>query len=887
MKFPESRSLYLTGAMRFLPIRLAWLAAALGFLAVSCSDDPERINFAYLRSPSFFRADTAATNHPLCDVPGAFSNPEECRKARKYKLSWLRPEDTANLRGYRIYLDTAPDKKSWKSINEKPELASVIVTAHPLKDSIIFVFVDERKSRPDTLAKDGQRIFALDSAGREEEATGRLMFALVPVYGGNVTPGQPQFSFFKTTDKDPPDVFRPDYKPLATGVAAAWERPTDRVSFFDPSLDTGVITGYRLEVGLGGRRTAERMKAFMPSLKSFRVGDSDRTSEVTDSAVEKDGLPDRVFYRMPDGGRSAKRTQPLRADSMFLEIGGLLPQDTITLRLFALDSAGNSNANSMEKVSLRTTDTTRPSMPRLVVADTSLKQNEITIAWTASRDSIAGPDGKLIEAPERHRNIQSYRLTRTLLRAAGEKTTSLDKVDTTLALDTALAKRDTLKVRSRFLPPGTSFHFRVYAEDSSGFQSLADTVTVSTRKVVFSGADSALACPAGFVPIPRDTFTLGDAAGQDDEKPALAKRMDAFCIEPYEHRDSTGKGFVTNVSYDQARDICRAIDTASGTDLCSEAEWERACEGGDLSAPLAHGIQSEEKNPSILQTSCNQGTNDSAMAFSFALRNSICLTTEGVYDMAGNLSEWVRDPYSAGAYKAIETRDSLDHGFTFADSAGLGRRGIRGGNYLKPNINQAAEIQKLARCSNRDFPQQVRPRFRKDCRHPDSVKVAVLYGSGQAAHRCIDLGPHAGKAITELIPSPRDSTKLLVFVQGQTKVDTLGIPQDDTAFNAKRPLSARLTTRSLAAVVFENIADPTKTIADTLDATEMRDTTQAGLAKIFNREAGNSGWAVRKKDGRFDVRFLYAYAYETRGTVPAHGFYANRAIGFRCCSRPK
>ena len=888
MKFPDTRSLYLTQAMRPFSNRYAWLAAALGFLVLSCGDDRERINFAYLRSPSFFRADTAATDHPLCDQPSDFANAEECRKARKYKLSWLRPEDTTNLKGYRIYLDTAPDKKTWKSINDKSEYSSVIVTAHPLKDSLIFVFTNVKKSGLDTLAKDGQRIFSLDSTGREEAENGRLVFGLVPVYGGDVTPGQPQFAFFKTTDKDPPDVFRPEYKPLATGVAAAWERPTDRVSFFNPSLDTGIIAGYRLEVGLGGRRTAERMKAFKPLLKSYKVGDADRTADVTDSVVSKDSLPDRYFFRLPDMHRSAKRAMPLLLDSMHLEIGGLLPQDTITLRLFALDSAGNSNVNSMEKISLRTTDVTQPSQPKLSVADSTLLQNGFTISWTASRDSIPGPEGKLIEAKEANRNIRSYRLSRTLLRAVGEKTASFDQVDTTITMTPALYKAETLRDTVKFLPPGTSFRLRIYAEDSSGFRSLSDTLTVTTRKVAFAGVDSALVCPKGFIPIPRGRFNLGDSLA-DDEKPIKEKQMGPFCIEPYEHRDSTGKGFITNVSFDQASAICKGIDTSFATDLCSEVEWERACEGS-LPQALPHGIQSERNNPSILQASCNQGTNDSAMAISFALRNSICLTTEGVYDMAGNLSEWVRDPYAANAYAANEKNDTLVYGFTFADSANLGRHSLRGGNYLKPPINQAAEIQRLARCSNRDFPQQVRPKFKRECRDSVSQQVAIIYGSGETNHRCIAIPDNIkGLPVTELIPDTKDTLgyHLMAFIKDKAAPVSVDITPTDTAFMKRKPTSARLTSRSLAAIVFERIGNPSDTLADTLDATEMRDTSQAGLAKIFTRESGSSGWAVRKKDGRFDVRYLYGYAYETRGTVPARKFYSSKAIGFRCCSRAK
>jgi hypothetical protein len=69
---------------------------------------------------------------------------------------------------------------------------------------------------------------------------------------------------------------------------------------------------------------------------------------------------------------------------------------------------------------------------------------------------------------------------------------------------------------------------------------------------------------------------------------------------------------------------------------------------------------------------------------------------------------------------------------------------------------------------------------------------------------------------------------------------------------------------------------------DTLDATEFRDTTQAGLAKIFQREASNPDWTVHKENGAYAIKYLYAYTQ--LGSKPALPYYSSRAIGFRCCS---
>ncbi len=891
-KVPKVDSLYLTRAMC---LSKAWFWFGLAALLVSCSPPKDGNNFNYLRSPSFFGADTTAADHPFCDGSHPFAGKDQCLAAKKYQLTWARPEDTAHLIGYRIYLDTlepnAPGK-TWDEIRDHPEFASVIVVSQAPKDTLVFVF-GASGFKQDSLKHGDRKIVLIDSSGRSEEKSGRLVFGLVPVYSGGVTPGQPQFAYFKTTDKDPPDPFHPRIKPMAREIAMEWERPTDRTNFFDPSQDTGLILGYRLSISLAGGNLAERKKTFRPKLLSYSVGDKDMTGQVT-GFPDKDSLHGSVTFRLPDSNRSAKRISTILADSLHVLIGNLAPQDSLKLFLYAIDSNGNQNDSAMETVTVHTTDTTQPSKPAFSVD--SIGRNGFTVHWSASNDSVER-GGTLAAGPNFNFGIQEYRLTRILLRAPGEKTTSLDHIDTTItpAIGDSLKYAFTLPMK--FLPPGTSFHLSIMAVDKTGFESDADSLTVATQSVRFTGDDSALACPIGFIPIPRGKFKLGDdaPAANADERNTHVLTMGSYCIEPYEHRDGTGKRFVSSITYDQAAQACADIDSTFQTQLCSEAEWERSCEGpGADSTALAHGIQSENKDASILQTSCNQGTNDSAMAMSFELRNSLCLTTEGVYDMAGNLSEWVRDPYVANAYAGI-TDSVLAPDFTFPDSSiaatdptYVTRHGIRGGNYLKTNLGLVGLTQNLARCSNRDFAEQVRPRFRAECLDSTKAKIAVIYGSGITGHRCIDLDPSIDAAkVTDIIPSLKDTSglTLLVFQTGKAEAVKQAI-KPDSAFLGRKPVSAGLTTRSLAVIAVQNIANPLTVIPDTLDAIEMKDTSQSALQKIFSREVGNTAWTVQKdQQGNFLIKYLTAYTI--LGTKPALAYYSNRAIGFRCCSRAK
>lgn len=891
MRVAESDSLYLTRAMRLAKL-LFWFGLAALFIA--CPSTPDKTNFNYLRSPSFFRADTTFTDHPYCADNQPFGSKEACAAVKKYQLTWSRPEDTVNLLGYRVYLDTldvngGASGKPWKDIQSNPALASVIVKSHALKDTLIFAFSKTGSLNQDTMVSGQKKIFLIDSLNRSEAFSGKLVFALVPWYGGDATAGQPQFAYFKTTDKDPPDPFHPRIKPMATQIQIAWERPTDRVSFFDPSQDTGLILGYRLKITLLGSQPTALRKAFHPKLVSYAVGEKDMSAAVTDS-LDNDTLPKFILFRLPDSNRSAKNTSTLLSDSLHLLIGNLRPQDTLQVFLYAIDSNGNQNDSAMEHVTVLTTDTTQPSKP--VLSADSVSRNGFRVIWTSSRDTVQDGETKQ-EGPAYNYNIQKYLLTRILVRDSGEKTTSLDRVDTTIVPVAGDSTRDRFILPMRFLPPGMTFHLILLAVDNTGFESAVDTLTVRTDSVRFAGVDSALVCPVGFIPIPRGQFTLGDrsAAAGPDETPHMVN-MAPFCIEAYEHRDATGKRFVSNVTFEQAQKACADIDHDFETELCSEAEWERSCEGPFTdSSALVHGIQSENGNPSVLQTSCNQATNDSAMAMSFDLRNSVCLTTEGVYDMAGNLSEWVRDPYVAGAYGSL-TDSLLTHEFTFADSAGRDSlhtlHGLRGGNYLKTNLPLLSSTQNLARCSNRDYAQQVRPKFRtQDCVTENEVKIAVIYGPGLTGHRCISIPDDLKPAsITGLIPIPNDTadTAIYAFVAQDPKPHSIPITPVDSTFKGRRIQSAVLTTRSLAVVTFLKTGTDTA-IVDTLDATEMKDTSQASLAKIFQREAGNTAWTVDRTDAGYKIKFLYAYTY--LGSKPAQAFYSNKAIGFRCCSLAK
>src|SRR4051812_19679147 len=158
----QSDSLYLTPAMC---LKKAWFWICLGALLFACSPTPDRTNFNYLRSPSFFRADTTVTDHPFCLEPSRFPDEAACRASKKYQLTWSRPEDTVNLIGYRVYLDTidiaGPAGKPWSYIRDHAELASVIVLSQAAKETLVFAFKGTGTLDQDTLRHGIDKVFLI------------------------------------------------------------------------------------------------------------------------------------------------------------------------------------------------------------------------------------------------------------------------------------------------------------------------------------------------------------------------------------------------------------------------------------------------------------------------------------------------------------------------------------------------------------------------------------------------------------------------------------------------------------------------------------------------------------------------------------------------------
>jgi len=203
--------------------------------------------------------------------------------------------------------------------------------------------------------------------------------------------------------------------------------------------------------------------------------------------------------------------------------------------------------------------------------------------------------------------------------------------------------------------------------------------------------------------IPAGEFQMGDSfnEGHTNERPVHTVYLDAFYIDRYEVTNALYKKFIEATGHQTSRywndpsynqpdqpvvgvswDDAEAYARWAGKRLPSEAEWEKAARGGLVGKryPLGNDISHNDAN----------------------YDNAIGITTPvgkfppngyGLYDMAGNVGEWVADWYLWNYYdispqknpNGPDTGSSRVHrGGTLVNSPSYSRCAFR--NYHHPSL---------------------------------------------------------------------------------------------------------------------------------------------------------------------------------------------------------
>lgn len=112
----------------------------------------------------------------------------------------------------------------------------------------------------------------------------------------------------------------------------------------------------------------------------------------------------------------------------------------------------------------------------------------------------------------------------------------------------------------------------------------------------------------------------------DMEMPRRSVHVNSFCIDKYEYPNQHGIYPETALSYDEASQACEKDKKR----LCTDNEWEMACMSGGVEQTWSYGYQ-------YVEGECN----DTATGILPSGYKRDCRTLSGIYDMNGNVSEWV------------------------------------------------------------------------------------------------------------------------------------------------------------------------------------------------------------------------------------------------------
>jgi len=194
--------------------------------------------------------------------------------------------------------------------------------------------------------------------------------------------------------------------------------------------------------------------------------------------------------------------------------------------------------------------------------------------------------------------------------------------------------------------------------------------------------------------IPASEFQMGSESGSSDESPVHTVYLDAFyidiyevtnllyalcveagaCTEPHSEGSYNRDSYYGNSTYDEYPVIYVDWDQANGycewrdARLPTEAEWEKAARGGLEGKLYPWGDQAPDCS-TVNYSGTNGCEGDTTRVGSYAPNGF------GLFDMAGNVWEWVMDWYGENYYGSSSSRNPS------GPSSGT-YRVLRGGSWL-------------------------------------------------------------------------------------------------------------------------------------------------------------------------------------------------------------
>jgi hypothetical protein len=369
-------------------------------------------------------------------------------------------------------------------------------------------------------------------------------------------------------------------------------------------------------------------------------------------------------------------------DSFRLVLSPLKYWTRYCYQLEVVDTAGNVSRSEIYQVTTR--DSIPPAAPA-VLSDTIVRSDSVVFSWKAATDTFAS-DGAALSGFSNH-HIYQY-----TIRVNGAR---MDSVQLDDADSKALGDNGTWPASTgvscfqwngskwtwywRNFRPGRAFKVDLIVTDMSG----NDAKTIPSASGAVPAGVSSGTCPSGWVAVSGGTSGLSD-----------------YCIEEHEHL--SGGKIQTRATWSEAIQAC----SDAGAQLCSEAQWVRACSTfpDDNQTTTYGAIEAGVDGDTLswLESYCQLQTGDSTKARDSSTSDPRCVSGWGVFDMPGRVGEWTRDVYLTDTTNAVREPGSGAY-VGVSDLTNLADIGtIHGGSSLilgSPNLALAS-----ARCTERNYP---------------------------------------------------------------------------------------------------------------------------------------------------------------------------------------
>jgi formylglycine-generating enzyme required for sulfatase activity len=399
--------------------------------------------------------------------------------------------------------------------------------------------------------------------------------------------------------------------------------------------------------GGGGNGTVDT--AVAPGVPAGLVATFVSSSQINLSWMDTTGETSyKIERKTGDSGTYAQIANPDAGVTSFSD-SGLTASTTYYYRIKATNSAGDSGYSIPANASTSAPAITIPAAPTSLTA-TAASSSQINLTWQANSSNATA-----FKIERKTGSGGTY----TLLPATVANVTSYS--------DTGLSASAT-------------YYYRINATNSTGDSSYSNEISATT--LASSGATTTIE----MVTIPGGTFTMGDTFGDgySDEKPTHQVTVSSFSIGKYEvtqgqwqavmgsnpsYFSSCGSTCpVEQVSWDDIQTFITKLNQQSGKKyrLPTEAEWEYAAQGGAQDQKY-----SGTNDVNVLGNYAWYSTNSNSTPHPVGQKQA---NSFGLYDMSGNIYEWVNDCY--GAYSSTSQANPI--GPTTGSY-----RVVRGGSWIR------------------------------------------------------------------------------------------------------------------------------------------------------------------------------------------------------------